>query len=121
METALVTLIIVVALGLYWSDAMRARSQAVRAARRACRALNVQLLDVTVALARIRPARGPSGRLTWRREYRFEFSVDGADRRPGYVQLLGPRCRGVQLEMPEGRTLMGPDNRVQSPEELGQG
>ncbi|ABI56040.1 DUF3301 domain-containing protein [Alkalilimnicola ehrlichii MLHE-1] len=115
METALVTLLIVVAVGLYWSDALRARDQAVRAARRACRGLDVQLLDVTVSLARIRPARGPSGRLTWRREYRFEFSVDGADRRPGYVQLLGRQCRGVQLDMPEGRTVMGPDQRPRAP------
>ena len=73
----------------FWYDTIRAREIGVGAARAACQRVGVQLLDDTVALKRVRPARNDSGHLTLRRVYEFEFSGSGFDRQPGAVVLLG--------------------------------
>lgn len=86
----------------FWSDSLRARERAIRVARRACREADVQLLDETVALARMRPARNDEGRMTLARLYRFEFSVVGDERRTGYVSMRGVRVDHAQLDLPEG-------------------
>lgn len=85
-----------------WSDGLRARERAIRVARRACEAADVQLLDDTVALARIRPARNGEGRMTLARLYRFEFSMMGDERRSGYVAMLGARVDHAQLDLSDG-------------------
>ncbi len=91
----------------FWQDAMRARERALAACRRACRSCGAQLLDDTVALDRLRLQRR-QGRLRIARRYRFEFSLSGNDRRPGRVRLVGPRIVDLQLELPDGLTLLSP-------------
>lgn len=61
----------------------------MRAARAACDADGLLLLDDTVALGMLRPERDDAGRLRLRRVYHFEYSDTGNNRRRGSVTLLG--------------------------------
>jgi hypothetical protein len=81
-----------------WIDSLRAREHAVAAGRAACKRYDVQLLDETVAFARLRLARDDEGRLRLRRTYTFEFSDTGNNRRHGAIVMLGARLEDLQLE-----------------------
>lgn len=94
-------IILLLATGWYWYDSTVAKEAAVVAARRACERHHQQLLDETVALARIRLRRDGSGRVRLLRLYRFEFSGDGEQRRCGEVTLLGQWVAALNLEMEE--------------------
>lgn len=86
------------AVGWYWYAAMQAREQAVAAGRRACTAAGVQLLDESVALRRLRFARNDNGALQFQRDFGFEFSDTGDNRRPGVVRMVGTRVAWVSLD-----------------------
>ncbi len=93
-------LLILVAIGAkLWSDALRAREAALAACRRGCMAANVQLLDETVRLARLRLRRNENRRWYWERCYRFDFSVSGADRRRGHITFADRREIGFDLPL----------------------
>ncbi|MDH3321091.1 MAG: DUF3301 domain-containing protein [Betaproteobacteria bacterium] len=81
-----------------WIDSLRAREHAIAAGRAACTRYGVQLLDETVAFARLRLARDPEGRLRLRRTYVFEFSETGDNRRQGAIVMLGARLEDLRLE-----------------------
>src|SRR5690606_26652362 len=66
-------------------------------ARRHCRQAGVQLLDESVALTRLRPARGRWGRPGLRRRYAFEFTVTGERRYAGFVEMQGRHLFRVEL------------------------
>lgn len=76
-------------LGWFWLDGLKARDAAVAAARRACAAENLQLLDDTVSITGLKPARDDDGRLLLQRVYSFEYSDTGDNRRRGSIALLG--------------------------------
>lgn len=106
-------LIAVLALAVWaWGDALRAREAALRACRRTTSRLGLQLLDETVALRRLRPARDADGRLRLRRHYGFEYSVRGDERRQGEAVLLGRRVESVRGDWIEGEAAAA-DNVVQ--------
>lgn len=86
------------ATGWYWYAGMHAREQAVAVGRRACAEARVQFLDESVALSRTRLARNGNGQLQFRRDYRFEFSDTGNNRRPGVIRMLGERVEWVGLD-----------------------
>lgn len=86
------------AIGWFWFDSLRAREAAVEAARLACAADRVQLLDDTVALVSLRPQRASGGTLALRRIYRFEFSDTGNNRLGGSVTVLGSVVQMLYLE-----------------------
>jgi hypothetical protein len=83
---------------LAWFDGMRARERALDAGRDACQRYELQFLDDTVALARLRLARDDEGRLRVQRTYTFEFSDTGNNRRQGAVVTLGPDLLDLHLE-----------------------
>lgn len=85
-------------LAWYWYAAMHAREQAVAVGRRACHDAGLQFLDESVALARLRFARNGDGQLRFQRDYRFEFSDTGDNRRPGVIRMLGERVEWVSLD-----------------------
>lgn len=85
----LAALVLLGLLAWFWMDALQAREAALAAARRACEGEGVQLLDETVAVARLRPGRNEDGRLALRRDYVFEYSQDGADRHQGGLTMVG--------------------------------
>jgi hypothetical protein len=87
MET--ICLIVLLAAGWFWLDSFKAREAGIRAARAACAADQLLLLDDTIALGSLRPERDEAGKLRLRRVYDFEYSDTGDNRRRGSVTLLG--------------------------------
>lgn len=103
MET--LSLLGMLAAGWLWLDSFRAREAGIRAVRAACDADELQLLDDTVALASLRPARDDAGRLRLRRVYRFEYSDTGDNRRNGQITLLGSELLLLHLPRVPGSAL----------------
>lgn len=81
----------------FWFDSLKAREIGIQAVRDACEAEGLQLLDETISLVNVKPARNERGRWFWRRVYQFEYSDTGDNRRRGSVHLLG--CRVVLLNV----------------------
>jgi hypothetical protein len=84
--------------GWYWYAGMQVREQAIAVGRRACGNAGLQFLDESVALSKIRFARNSNGQLQFQRDYRFEFSDTGNNRRPGVIRMLGERVEWVSLD-----------------------
>lgn len=82
-------------LAWYWFSGTRVRELAIAAARRSTKMADVQLLDQSVALARVSLSRDRRGRWRIWREYRFEYSRDGLSREMGQIIMLGPRLEAV--------------------------
>jgi hypothetical protein len=80
-----------------WLDSLTAREAGVRATQAACAEEGLQLLDETVAIRSLRPARDEAGRLRLRRVYGFEYSDTGDNRRSGSVTLLGKDVEYLHL------------------------
>ncbi|MDE2223677.1 MAG: DUF3301 domain-containing protein [Xanthomonadaceae bacterium] len=83
-------LLSITALGMWWYHALRLRERAVAHARRLCERRGLQLLDDSVALHRLR-MNWRHGGLHVTREYRFDTSLGGNDRRAASLTLLGDR------------------------------
>lgn len=93
----LVSLFVLGALAWLWFDSLKARDAGMNAARAACAADGLQLLDDTVAIAGLTPARNDDGQLVLRRVYAFEYSDTGDNRRRGNVVLLGQQVMLVNV------------------------
>lgn len=104
----ILSLLALAALAWLWLDSLKAREVAVRAARAACAAEGLLLLDDTVAIANLKTARDDDGQFKLQRAYDFEYSDTGNNRLKGNVVLLGHRVMllnvGVRLP-PDVRTL----------------
>lgn len=118
MET--ISLLVLLAAVWFWLDSFKAREAAIRAARAACDAEDLLLLDDTVALGSLQPQRDEQGRLRLRRVYHFEYSDTGDNRRNGYATLLGSEL--LMLHLPDAQpsalrslALVGDDAERQSP------
>jgi hypothetical protein len=98
MGWELAALAAAVGAAVLWADSLRAREHAVAAGRAACARHGLQLLDETVAFARLGLARDEGGRLRLRRSYVFEFSDTGDNRRHGAIVMLGARVEELRLE-----------------------
>ncbi len=96
------SLILLAAIAWLWLDSLKAREIAVRAARAACTADGLMLLDDTVAIANLKPTRDHDGRVKLQRAYDFEYSDTGNNRLKGNVVLLGHRVTllNVGLRLP---------------------
>jgi hypothetical protein len=97
MWEALAILVLIAAV-FAWADGMKARERAVAAGREACERYGLQLLDDTVASARLRFVRDEEGHLKVQRTYTFEFSDTGNNRRHGAIVTLGGELADLQLE-----------------------
>lgn len=80
---------------------MQAHDRVDMISREVCKDLDVQRLDEAVALRRVGLARTVYG-LRLERVFRFEFSVNGADRRAGEICLHGNWPHWVHLDHPAG-------------------
>jgi len=96
--TSLLFLLLLLALGWFWFDSLRALEVARRAGQRVCGEANVQFLDDTVARVALALVRDRSGSRVLRRTYRFEFSETGNTRLEGRLILLGDRVESVTME-----------------------
>lgn len=104
-------LLIVLLAGWLWLTTLRARELALAHARRACEHAGVQLLDQAVALRAV-ALRWTAQGLRIRRQYRFELSADGVERRSGQVVLLGLRLEALQLDT--GAAQPGADDETEA-------
>ncbi len=98
----LIALAVLALLLWFWVDSMHAREEALRRCAILCREMDVQLLDQTVRVARLRLARDDRGRIHVRRFYVYEFSTDGVNRWHGIAILLGQRLEHLHMEHPHG-------------------
>jgi hypothetical protein len=85
----LLGIILLGALAWLWYDSVHVRDIGIHAAKAACAADDLQLLDDTVAIASLSLARDDDGRLCLRRAYGFDFSDTGNNRRRGSLVMLG--------------------------------
>ena len=76
--------------GLSMRDLLSAPSQCALSRRD-----DFQLLDQSVHLQRLSMSRDSSGRWRLWRQYRFEYSFDGVERRQGHVIMLGNVLQAV--------------------------
>lgn len=97
MTVEVALLLIFGALGWFWWDSLQKRELAVRAARMVCERAGVQFLDESVALRRMALRRDGEQRARLYREFAFEYSLQGDDRQPGRVYLLGVRLLSADL------------------------
>ncbi len=79
-----------------WMKLSSAREHATREARVQCQQHGVQLLDETVGLRRVR-LRRVNGQRHLERCYGFEVSVDGHDRAPGRLWMIGRSLTSLSL------------------------
>ena len=104
MSLEIFGLVFAAAIAWLWLDSIRVRESAVAAARDACAAEGLLLLDDTVAFAGLKPARDDNGRVKLQRSYDFEYSDTGDNRRKGSVVMLGSRLVlfnvGLRAAMP---------------------
>ena len=80
---------------LHFLGSIRVREIAVQAVGKASREDDFQLLDQTVHIQRLSLSRNGNG--IWRiwRQYRFDYSYDGVERRQGFVIMLGKQLQSV--------------------------
>jgi hypothetical protein len=88
-------LLIVGALGVHFLASIRVRELALQHVGAASRRDDFQLLDQSVHLQRLSMSRDSSGRWRLWRQYRFEYSFDGVERRQGHVIMLGNVLQAV--------------------------
>tara|TARA_R110001592_G_scaffold363248_3_gene682149 strand:+ start:52804 stop:53130 length:327 start_codon:yes stop_codon:yes gene_type:complete len=88
------------AAGLYFLSAIRVRELAVQAITRAGRDDDYQVLDQAVHIRRISLSRDHQGRWHIWRQYRFDYSFDGVERRQGHVIMLGKQLQAIIVSDP---------------------
>ena len=80
---------------LHFLAAMRVRELALQAVGRAGARDDFQLLDQSVHMRRISLSRDDTGRWRIWRQYRFDYSYDGVERRQGFVTMLGKQLQSI--------------------------
>jgi hypothetical protein len=90
--------IIALIIGTVWFviDSLRASETANSLCRQICESQELQFLDQTVSIRRIRPCWGPEG-IRLRRTYQFDCSRDGVERLTGCLILVGTRLESSIL------------------------
>jgi len=91
----------------YWQDSLRSREFALKKCRRLCEEHNVQLLDQSVHVARLRLGKTSRHNLFIRRFYAFEFSIGGVDRHHGVAVVSRNRMEYLSLLHPDGEIIEG--------------
>ena len=89
-------LLVIGAMAAWWYHVLRLREHVTAHARKLCEAHGLQLLDDSVALHRLR-IRRRGGALSIHREYRFDTSTGGDDRRTASLTLVDNRITASSL------------------------
>lgn len=83
------------ALCVHFLAATRVRELALQHVARAAQRDDFQLLDQSVHIQRFSLSRDGDGRWRVWRQYRFDYSFDGTERRQGHVIMLGKVLQAV--------------------------
>lgn len=89
---------IVAAIISFWWQSDKVKNFALAQVVRHCKNQNLQLLDQTMVLRSVWPARDSEGSLKMRRCYDFEFASTGQARYKGSIELLGHQLQHFELE-----------------------
>jgi hypothetical protein len=95
----LLVVFLLLLLGWFWLDSLRAREIATEICKAACSQRELQFLDQTVALRRLGLAWQSEG-VRIRRVYRFDFSEEGVGRRNGYLVMRGLVVEDLSFGLP---------------------
>lgn len=95
LSNLLLLVVLLASVGL-WLKLSVARERAVQEARRQCQQHDLQLLDETVGLRGLR-LRRVNGLRRVERCYGFEVSIDGHDREPGRLWMIGDALSSLSL------------------------
>ena len=87
-------------------DGLRSREFATKRCQAFCMENNVQLLDQSIHVKKVFPAR-KNGRIRLRRFYAFEFSIDGSDRYHGVAVEYNNFIEYLSLLHPQGEIIQG--------------
>ena len=82
----------------YWWNSVSAYEVAYKQAKLACKQLELQFLDDTLDVIKLRLCRHPHGYMQLCRTYEFEFSSDGDSRYKGYVKLSGLKYESIDMD-----------------------
>lgn len=104
--SSLLVILFLIYMAWFWFDSVRAKEAATAAAAIACKDIQAQLLDQTVALQKLRLTRNTQGRIQLQRNYNFELSMDREGRSFGRVLLLSQKVTSVQLDHSNGTTII---------------
>jgi len=94
----LIIIILLITSLLYWLESIRAKENATKHAKAACKKVLLEFLDDTVLIKKVRLRRNSHGQISIYREYEFEFSSTGEYRYKGEVRLLGQYLVDVEME-----------------------
>ena len=83
------------ALSLFFFSAIRVRELAIQAVERAGKTDDFQLLDQSVHIQRMSLSRDSQGRWKIWRQYRFDYSYDGVERRQGHIIMLSKQQQAL--------------------------
>lgn len=96
--TDLILFFFLLTLFIYWLSAIRAKELATQQAKSACEKVQVEFLDETVSIKKVRLRRNLHGHMVFYREYQFEFTSTGEHRYKGRVALLGKFLLTTEME-----------------------
>ena len=105
----LALLILLILIFWFWYSGAQAKETAIRNVRVACKETGMQLLDSTIFLRKIWPARVKSGRVALLRFYQFEYTERGAERFRGLIVMKGNQVEYLQMEK-DGHTIVTTDH-----------
>ncbi len=88
-----------------WYSGARAKEVAIRCVNVACEQTGVQLLDATIFLKKLWPARLQNGRIGLLRFYEFDYTENGANRFQGLIVMTANRMEYLQMEK-DGHTVV---------------
>lgn len=82
---------------LHFLASVRVRELAMQAVGHASERDDFQWLDQSVHMRRISLSRDEHGRWRIWRQYRFDYSYDGVERRQGFVTMLGKQLQSIMV------------------------
>lgn len=103
MTTLLLVLLTIVI--IFWFEILKMREYVIKRCQRACEEAKIQFLDQSVAVISIKFRLGKNGLPELLRIYQFEYSENGVDRLPAYVDLINNRIISIRFTGPDGETI----------------
>lgn len=97
-------LLLLAVIVIYWYEILRIREHVINKCQRICHESGFQFLDQSVAMVSIKIRIGNNGFPEFFRIYQFEYSENGTDRFPAYVDLINNRITDLRFIGNNGET-----------------
>lgn len=110
--TGLIVLIAITLVIWFWQSSMKAKELAIAASKNACSKRHLQFLDGTISFQKIRLKRNETGRVRFKRHYRFDY-YNGQARLTSTIVIFDNRV--TELDLPPIEAQSEPNNVIQFP------